>query len=220
MNIAFLTTIFPMQEKFLIDFFNSLKNQTYKEFDIVVVNDGYKNFGKIKQKFSELRIIELPFSSTLAKNREYGINYCIEKKYDVLIFGDSDDYFVPNRVEKVLEKLEHYNVVVNDLTLFDENGVLCEKYFSHRLKNNFVFDYEFIKNKNICGLSNTAINLKILRNINIPDNIIGVDWFLYKQLLKHNQAIFTNETITFYRQYENNTVGLKNDGKFKFWWEN
>ena len=43
-KIAFLTTIFPMEEEYLKDFFNSLLQQTYKEFDILVVNDGYENF--------------------------------------------------------------------------------------------------------------------------------------------------------------------------------
>ena len=220
-RIAFLTTIFPMKYEYLYDFFNSLKKQTYKKFDIIIVNDGYKNFNKIKQEFKELNIIELLYSNTPAKNREYGINFVIDNQYDVLIFGDSDDYFSSNRVEKCLEKLEKYSVIVNDVTLFDDNSILCENYFSHRLENNFIFDYEFLKDKNICGLSNTAINVDILGKIEIPSDIVAVDWYLYKKLLKKYKAIFTNETITFYRQYENNTLGLNyKDNKYQFWWEN
>jgi len=83
MKIAFFTTIFTMNEHYLYDFFNSLRNQTYQKFDIIVVNDGYKNFEKIKTLYSKtLNIIELQYSNTPVKNREYGINYCIDNNYD------------------------------------------------------------------------------------------------------------------------------------------
>ena len=84
-NVAFLTTIFPMKEQFLIDFFDSLSRQTHDKFDVIVVNDGYDIFYDVKMKYQNLSIIELPYSDTPAKNREYGINYCIDNKYDILI---------------------------------------------------------------------------------------------------------------------------------------
>ena len=68
-------------------------------------------------------------------------------------------------------------------------------------------------------MSNSAVNLKILDYVNFPSDVVAVDWYLYRGLLKENQAIFTYDMITYYRQYDNNTIGLKNDGKYKFWWE-
>lgn len=220
MKIAFLTTVFPMKEEFLEDFFNSLENQTYKNFDLVVVNDNYDDFKTIKKKYKALNIIEIKYSNTFAKNREFGINWCKKNNYDILIFGDSDDYFSKNRVEKSIEVLKKYNIIVNDLTLFNKDGIVVDKYFSQRIKNKTLIDYKFIEDKNIFGLSNTAINLHILDNkVKFPKNIVAVDWYFFKKLLKKYSALFTNEIITYYRQYENNTLGLKNDGKFLFWWE-
>ena len=73
MKTAFLTTIFTMNKQYLYDFFDSLKNQTYQNFDVIVVNDGYKDFEKIKTLYNEkLNIIELQHSNTPAKNREHG----------------------------------------------------------------------------------------------------------------------------------------------------
>lgn len=211
MKTAFLSTIFPMNEQYLLDFFDSLQEQTYKDFDIVVVNDRYENFEKIKTMYnSTLSIIELKYSNTPAKNREYGINYCIDEGYDILIFGDSDDYFEKNRVEKSLELLKECDIVVNDLSLFDENGVYEEKYLSQRLENLEVIDFEFIKDKNIFGLSNTAINLKGMQKTVIPDDLIAVDWYLFSTLLlEGKRAIFTNETVSYYRQHQENIVGFK-----------
>ncbi|RXJ83099.1 glycosyltransferase family 2 protein [Arcobacter cloacae] len=219
MRIAFLTTIFPMKEQYLYDFFDSLKNQAYKNFDVIVVNDGYKNFEVIKTKYSQiLNIIELSYLNTPAKNREYGINYCIDNKYDILIFGDSDDYFEKNRIEKSLELLNKYDIVVNDLSLFNESGVYEKKYISNRLENLCEVDFEFIKDKNIFGLSNTGIKLNGINKIVIPNDLVAVDWYIFSILLLENKkAIFTNETTSFYRQYQQNTIGLKelNEVSFK-----
>ena len=220
-KIAFLTTIFPMNDKYLYDFFDSLQRQTYKFFDIIVINDGYQNFNILTEKYNKLNIIELKYSSTIAKNREYGINYVIDNNYDILIFGDSDDYFMENRIEKSIEMLESYDIIVNDLSLFDEDGVFIEKYISNRIKNKTEIDFKFVEDKNIFGLSNTAVNVSILDKVQFDKDLIAVDWFLYKSLLKLKySAIFTNETETYYRQYANNTIGLDTkNGIYPLWWE-
>jgi glycosyltransferase involved in cell wall biosynthesis len=221
-KISLLTTIFPMDIEYLYAFFDSLKNQTYKNFDVIVINDGYSNFQKIKKLYTQtLNIIELKYSNTPAKNREYGINYCIDRKYDIVIFGDSDDYFKNNRIEKSLEILKQADIAVNDLSLFDKNGIYEEKYLSHRIDNLDVVDFEFITNKNIFGMSNTAIKLFGISKVTFDNKIVAVDWFFFKKLLKQGlKAIFTNETVTYYRQYKNNIVGLcAEDNKYYLWWE-
>lgn len=222
MKIAFFSTIFPMNEEYLFDFFNSLENQTHKDFNLIIINDGYKNFEKIKTVYAQtLNIIELQHSNTPAKNREYGINYCIENDYEILIFGDSDDYFAENRVTKSLELLKNYDIVVNDLSLFDENGIYEEKYISHRVNNLSPIDLEFIKDKNIFGMTNTALKLKNIKKVNFEDTIVAVDWYFFQNMLTQGlKALFTNETISYYRQYENNTVGLSvENNTYYLWWE-
>lgn len=209
-RVAFLTTVFPTKDKFLITFFDSLEQQTYKNFDIIVVNDGYKKLQVFQQKYKNLKIIELPYKNTPAKNREYGINYCIDAHYDILIFGDSDDYFAENRVAKSLELLKSYDIVVNDLSLFNEDGIYEEKYISHRVNNLSNINFDFIRDKNIFGLSNTAINLNNNPNIVIPDDLIAVDWYIFSTLLMEGKrAVFINETISYYRQHQQNVVGFK-----------
>jgi len=200
-NVAFLTTIFPMEERFLIDFFDSLSGQTYDNFDVIVVNDGYDNFYDV--------------------NREYGINYCIKRKYDILIFGDSDDYFSNNRVELSLNMLNSNDIVVNDVSLFSDRGVYETMYISNRLSDNSKVNFNYIKNKNIFGLSNTALKINILSKVSFDKDLVAVDWYLYKSLLKNScKAIFTNKAITYYRQHKDNTIGLQaGKGKYYLWWE-
>ena len=220
-SVAFLTTIFPVDEGFLIDFFDSLCRQTAKNFDVIVINDGYLNFEKIKNVYGILNIIEIKYSDTPSKNRQYGINYCIDNRYDVLIFGDSDDYFASNRVELSLQLLEESDIVVNDVSLFNNCGVYEHNYISNRVKNNSKVEYDFIIDKNIFGLSNTALNIRILNLIDLDKDLVAVDWYLYKGLLRNkNIAIFTNKTTTYYRQHEDNIVGLRVvNGDYLLWWE-
>ncbi len=221
-KIAFLTTIFPTQEDFLYKFLNSLQNQTYKNFDLICVNDGYKNFDKIINKFNDnINIVEIKSSNTPAKNREKGINYCIDHKYEILIFGDSDDWFKNNRIEISLKYLIDNDIVVNDLSLFNEHGIYEEKYISNRLNNLEIIDKNFISDKNIFGMTNTAIKLKDISHVIFEDSLIAVDWYFFKLLLNNDlKAIFTNETISFYRQHKNNTIGLNIiDNEYYLWWE-
>lgn len=220
-QIAFLTTIFETDESYLDDFFGSLSNQTYKNFDVIVVNDGYSKFSNLKIKFDSLSVIELPFNGTPVKNREHGINFCIKNGYNYLVLGDCDDYFSENRIEKSISLLEGFDIVVNDLSLFNKNGVYEKLYFSNRIKNNSEIGFDFIKNKNIFGLSNTAINLSLMSEISFPEDEKIVDWYFFKNLLKEGKtSIFTNEIVTFYRQHENNFVGLKSNGEtYPLWWE-
>jgi len=210
-KVAFLTTIFPVDNQYINIFFDSLLNQTNKEFDIVVVNDNYLNFDKIKTRFNNLNIIELKGSSSIAKNREKGLRYIKKNNYDVVIFGDIDDYFKFNRINKSLELLETADVVVNDIDLFNRDGIICTNYFSSRLDNLSMINIECIMEKNLFGLTNTAINVSILSDFKFYDNIIAVDWYLFSILLLNGaRAVFTNETSTCYRQHGENVIGMNN----------
>lgn len=220
-KVAFLTTVFPENEKFLKPFFNSLNKQTYKNYDLIIVNDNFKNINFYKNFYSNLNIIDINSSNTPAKNWEVGINYCIDQNYDVLVFGDSDDYFKDNRIEKSLEFLKKSDVVVSDLSLFNYNGIYEKNYLSNRLKNLDIIDFEFIKDKNIFGMTNTAVRLKGIEKVSFGKKIIAVDWHFFKRMLKKGcKAIFTNETESFYRQHKNNTAGLSvKNNKYYLWWE-
>jgi len=220
-KVAFLTTIFPANRKFLKSFFNSLFKQTYKDFDLIIVNDNFKNLEFYKNLYPSLNIVNINSNKSPSKNREIGINYCIDYKYENLIFGDSDDYFKKNRIGKSLELLKKADIVVNDLSLFNDNGIYEKNYLSNILTNLDIVDFEFIKDKNIFGMSNTALKLKNIKKVSFNSTIIAVDWYFFKTILKKgSKAVFTNETETFYRQYENNTIGLHvKNNKYYLWWE-
>lgn len=211
---AFLTTIFPAAEPFLDDFFESLSNQTIKEFDVLVLNDGYDDLKTFKERFSSLNILEIAPAGSIAKNRQVLIQYALDRGYDVAVFGDSDDFFSEDRIEVAIKKLETADIVVNDLsTVTSEGKKLKSNIFSQRLQNNEKVLFNFIIDKNIFGFSNTAINLKNvpITLINFPKDVEVVDWYFFSSVLLLNmRAIFTSESTTFYRQHDANIAGINN----------
>lgn len=210
MKTAFFSVIYPASERYLDDFFTSLTEQSFQNFDVVIVNDGVKDTQRLKQAYPSLSMIILDRTDNIAKLREFGINYLIASGYDAVIFGDSDDWFSPNRVECSLELLKIHPIVVNDVTLVSEDTkVMQERYFSKRIHNRETVTLDMILEKNLFGLSNTAIKLDGIETVTFNPSLIAVDWFFYTLLLlRGNTACFTNETTSYYRQYNANTAGL------------
>jgi len=211
-DTAFLTTIFPSCMVFFDQFLKSLYLQTDKNFDLFIVNDGVVNFEKYFEEYKGINHIEIYSTNSIVENRRIGIEAVKRLKYKYLIFGDSDDYFDSKRVFVSKQNLETFDIVVNDLNLFDSGGLYKEKFISKRLKDATKVDLEFIKEKNIFGLTNTALRVKVIEKLDLCENLIAFDWYFFSKLLYENKsAVFTNQTQTFYRQHKNNTVGLGDD---------
>lgn len=209
-NIAFLTVIYPEARPFFYEFFNSLLSQSQKNFDLFIVNDGVEEFSELADRYSELSIIEVKNGSTHLENRLSGIDYILSlEKYGAIIFGDIDDYFAPNRIEVISNKLDYADIVANDIDIVIEKNVSEPNYFSNRVDNNGEIDFTYILDKNLLGLSNTAIRTDSITINNYPRDIIAFDWYFFSSSLFANKiALFTNETTTFYRQHNHNLVGL------------
>jgi len=211
-NTAFLTTIFPASKLFLKDFFNSLKSQTCKDFDIIVINDGVSEFEDIKEQYTTLNIIEIKVNYSPSKNREFGINKVLEFGYNNIIFGDSDDFFEQNRIEIISDLLESNHIVINNLNIFK-----CDrtKYKFFNNIENQKLDVTFFLKRNIAGLSNTGIRTSLLKKkVSLNRELIAIDWYFFTKLLLQNpnaKVLFTNKTSTYYRQYEQNTIGINED---------
>jgi len=210
-KIAFLTTIYPIDDIYTTDFFESLIKQTYSNFDVIIANDGFSDLDKLKKKYSSLNIIELPVVDSIAKNRELLIKHAIICGYDYAVFGDIDDYFDNRRLEVLESLLKDNDIVINDLTTFNQKNVINERVFSARVNNLSNIPLDFIMDKNIFGLSNTAIKLQglLCEQISFPSKLIAVDWYFFSNLLLNSKkAIFTNDTLTYYRQHDKNTAGI------------
>lgn len=208
-KIALFTVFYPGAETYVDEFFNSVLNQTYKNFDLIIVNDGYKD-DNLAYHCPNLNIIELRGDATISGNRAIGINYAIDNAYDYLFLCDVDDYMYPTRVEHVLESFGNNDIIVNDLDIVDADRKLIVKdYFQKTISANTILDKDFIKDKNIFGFSNSALKVSAFSKVSFPTDLKVVDWYFFTQLLNEGlKAQFLDESLTEYRQHSGNMIGI------------
>lgn len=207
----FLTVVYPKALPYLSDVCKSAKLQTRQDFDILVVNDGC-DCNSIKAALPEQNVIIIDAAGGFSANRIQGIEYARTHNYEYLLFCDADDTFSPVRYEHTIEKFAHKeaDIIVCNLNIVDEQlNILIKNYFSKEIPLSCWIDADFIQDKNIFGMSNTAIRLSALHHpINIPEMPI-VDWYLFTSLLHDGlKAWYTEEALVDYRQYSDNMIGI------------
>lgn len=122
-----LSVIVPVYntEKYLSKCLDSILNQTYKELEVIVVNDGSKDHSQSiidQYKQIDARIVSiLKENGGLSDARNAGIDHATG---DYLAFIDSDDYIDRTMFEKMVDlSVQHRSeIVFCDLVKVDEFG--------------------------------------------------------------------------------------------------
>jgi len=205
-----MTVYYNEAEIFLKDFFNSINHQDTNEFDLLLIFD---NASPKNLPSSKINIFELKFEHKLKQSeiRKEGIHYAKKNNYRNLIFSDIDDFFSNNRISLSIKELRKNDFVFNEISLVSQKGELIQENNSQKLyKIKGIQSYKQILDYNKFGLTNTGINLRsIKKNFFIPRDIVATDWWIFTILLLTGAiGEFIEGAHTFYRQYENNLVGL------------
>lgn len=210
-NITLFTIVYPGCEPYLARFFRSVQAQDFKHFDLLILNDGFKNLQQFTGEIGS-QIDEVPVSGTIAEIRMHGLQILTNRPEGKVVFADADDYISSDRIRKADAALDQYDIYVNDLTtVIDDGQILTKNYLQNRLGDEFQIDWEFILDKNVIGLGNTSVRKSALRKLLIPLDTIAVDWMIFTDmLLRGATAIFISDSESFYRQHDQNTAGLKN----------
>jgi len=129
---------------------NSLSNQTFKEFELLIIDDGsdddtlkiVKNYYNM---FNDMKIIEKDSNKGLINSLNIGIE---ESKYDIIIRHDAEDISHKRRVELMLhEFMKNPNISCITTSCFLLSG-----------KYNFIGYLPIIKIKNVNLLLDLNIN--------------------------------------------------------------
>lgn len=153
-----LSVIVPVfnGERFLRECLDSIINQTYKDFELILVDDGSRDkSGEIcdeyAKKHGNIKVIHKE-NAGVTSARRVGVN-CAEGTY--VTFVDCDDYIDHDMYEKMVEKITDYNVAsvlcsivyeTADGPVKHQNTVEVGFYSKKRLKEEFytkmLFDFE------------------------------------------------------------------------------
>lgn len=117
-------------EKYIIKCLKSIYEQSYKNYEVIIVNDGspdncedlIKNYIKNKKNFKYFK----KENGGLSDARNYGVKYATG---DYIIFVDSDDYVENKLLEKINKEISNvnYDLIRFNLNIVDEHGNIIEK---------------------------------------------------------------------------------------------
>ena len=211
-----ITIIIPVynSEKYLKTCFDSVKNQTYKDLEIIIVNDGSTdNSLKICEEFekedSRVRIINKE-NGGLSSARNAGIE---EANGEIITFLDSDDYFDSCYIEKSIKLMdsEDADVVIMQMCNVSENT-------NNIIKNNeeikkYMFNSEeaieesLYQSKFTCCAPGKIYKREVVGDIRFPFGKLAEDLAVcHKFLANANKIVYSNEFEYFYRQHDSSIM--------------
>ncbi len=133
----------------LISAVNSILNQSFKTFELIICDDGstnetYEVLKTLENRDDRIRLIENDKNSGLA----YSLNRCISMANGKYIARmDADDISLPNRLEKQIRFLKEnpeYDFVGCNVFLIDANGRWGKRYHKDKIeKKDFLFNSPF-----------------------------------------------------------------------------
>ena len=211
-------------EKYISECLDSLVNQTYKNIEIILINDGSKdNTGKICAEYSkrDKRIKYLDKeNSGVSDTRNVGLDMC--KGYYVL-FVDSDDWIELNAVELLMNHAEDADIVKFNCSVEDKNHKWKVKKFekeNHILTSeeiedmalNVICPNKFLEKHGYYGefgyICGKLYNRKVIGNLRFKTQMrFCEDGEFFLRVLKPNIKIkVVDEVLYYYRNNESSCM--------------
>lgn len=200
-------------EKYLSQCVESLINQTYKNIEIILVDDGSKdNCGNICDEYAQKdnRIIVVhKENGGLSDARNKGIDIAKGKYF---VFVDSDDYvsnkFVENLYQMILEN--DCDIAICDYLQF-ENTLPVQEELQIKvdvLSNIEVLSKIYSENVKMIVAWNKIYKKELFNQIRYPFGKINEDEFTtYKLIYKANKVAISNEPLYYYRFNSSSIMG-------------
>lgn len=206
-------------EKYLNEQIESILNQTYKNFRLIIyddcsTDDTLKILEKYKQVDNRIIVYRQEENVGYVKNFEM----LLEKvENDIYMLSDQDDVWLPNKIEESLKTLREQkaDLVYTDLEVVDENlNVIYPSFTKYRKTfdkakkyNDYraVFLYNLVTGCTI--ISKKAFINKILP---LPKNkYMPHDFWLALNVAINGKIYFLEKPYIMYRQHGNNQIGSK-----------
>ena len=121
-NVIKISVIIPVYnvEEYIEQCVESVVNQTLKEIEIIIVNDGTldNSMKKIERFLSDKRIIVInKGNGGLSSARNAGLEIA---RGEYISFVDSDDFIEENMLKELYNGSERADIVFSNIVLFDE----------------------------------------------------------------------------------------------------
>lgn len=211
-------------EKYLKQLFESLENQSCRNFRLHIRNDGSTDSSDAI--LAEM-LSQFGFESYLLPDNEHiGVissynRLLAESSADYIMFCDQDDVWLPGKIAMTAKRMSEAEIefgnipllIHTDLRVVDENLKLIADSF---------WKYQHLNSLKMCSLNRvlihnsvTACAMMINRPLarlvgKIPASAIMHDWYLGIAAAAFGKIIPVEEATILYRQHSMNTLGGRN----------
>ncbi|SEI54019.1 teichuronic acid biosynthesis glycosyltransferase TuaG [Alkalibacterium gilvum] len=215
--VTIITPVFDA-EKHLNETIKSVLDQTYENFEYLLVddcsNDDSQNIVKqYSEKDSRVKLIRLSKNSGAAVARNKGLE---QAKGSFIAFLDSDDIWYPEKLSKQIDFMHEndYGFTYTKFELINEDGSLKKEASNLPQKLNY---YSLLKNTAI-ACSTVMINKKKIGDFRMPLVRKGQDTATWLKILRdYEYAFLLNETLNQYRAVEGSLSSNKIQALKRTW---
>jgi teichuronic acid biosynthesis glycosyltransferase TuaG len=209
-NIVSIITPSYNSEKFIRDTIESVLFQTYKNWEMIIVDDvSPDNSNEIIEKYSKkdsrIKLIKLEKNSGPAVARNRAIQ---EAKGRYIAFLDADDLWKPEKLEKQIKFMEEKNCALSYSTYetMSEEGVLQNKYINPPLK----ISYKDLLKSNYIGCLTAIYDTQKIGKVYMPNISKRQDYGLWLKILRKTHFAYgMDESLAVYRIRSNSVSSNK-----------
>ena len=195
--------------------YNCLKEQTYKNFEWIIVDDGsIDDTKKLVEKFINENILNIKYYYVENGGKQRAYNYGVEKATGQLfICLDSDDKYVSNGLEVILKYWEKYennkNIAGMGYLSMYENGKIIGTKFPENEMTESQFD---IYNKyGVKGDKGLMFRTEIIKKYPFPvfqNEKFTTEAVVYNRISEKYKMVYINEKIEI-KEYQNDGLTSK-----------
>lgn len=192
-------------EKTISDSIQSVLNQTYTDWELIIINDGSSDStSSIVGAYPDSRIILLEQqNSGVAEARNNGIKHA---RGNMIAFLDSDDLWLETKLEKFMSyaATHHFTgLIYSKMRYFNENPEKSLPYapweaFHESSPYNNLLLVDYIPTLTV------MVNKRIFDEVGLFDkNFFGTeDWDMWLRIVKKYPIAFISEELSLYRNHE------------------
>lgn len=196
-------------EVFLKQQIDSILEQTYTEFELLILNDNSSDSSNelIEQYLrKDTRIRYFKNETNLGFNRNFENGFRLSQG-ELIAISDQDDIWIPNKIEELVQNLGDHILIYSNSELIDKDGTKLNARLDLDLIHVDNPSYKSFLNDNFIT-GHTCLFKKELLNyaLPIPEEIYFYDWWLGFTASYVGKIKYLKKVLTLYRIHDRSVM--------------
>ncbi len=212
--VSVIITTYGRDITMLSQAIESVKNQTYKNIELIIIDDNGigTDIQKKNEKFllsdKSIRYISNIKNSGAQFSRNIGI---LQATGEYIAFLDDDDIWMPDKIKKQVHLLKTNNldmVFCNGFRFYDNNLNKRKLYQNYFITNEFITYNMQLQSDKIGSTSHPLIRKDCFARTGLFDLEMPArqDYEMWLRICKYYKVMGINETLFYYRYHEGDRI--------------